>query len=148
MTQIQASSIAEITRDKLLCEATFKDRDLRRLVAHVNLYDRLLDALEEEEPEMEEHYTPPRLPPRPIEKSCETNETHRVQWKGYAPPTSQNDFSQEKKEIQDSMDELITIKADVGVLGYTSHRETVDVAIQEAYTPVQVVEVEVSDDSD
>jgi hypothetical protein len=49
MAQLQAYSIAELTRCKLLHEASVKNRDLRRLVGHANMYDRLLDVMNAEE---------------------------------------------------------------------------------------------------
>lgn len=36
-------TIAKVAHDKLVAEAAFPDRDLRKIVAHATLYDRLLD---------------------------------------------------------------------------------------------------------
>jgi hypothetical protein len=59
MAEPQAYSIAELSRCKLLHEASVKDRDLRRLVGHVNMYDKLLDILNSQEAR-EREQSPPK----------------------------------------------------------------------------------------
>ena len=49
MAQLHPYSIAELSQYKLLQEASVKDRDLRRLVGHVNMYDKLLHVLNAQE---------------------------------------------------------------------------------------------------
>lgn len=59
MAQLHPYSIAELSRCKLLHEASVKDRDLRRLVGHVNMYDKLLDVLNTQEAR-ERDQSPPK----------------------------------------------------------------------------------------
>jgi len=44
MSATEIYNLARITRDKLLLEASFKEKDLRRMVQHANLYETLIDA--------------------------------------------------------------------------------------------------------
>ncbi|KUJ19094.1 uncharacterized protein LY89DRAFT_476744 [Mollisia scopiformis] len=55
--ELDTWSIAKVAHDKLVMEAGFLDHDLRKIVAHATLYDRLLD----------EYYStsPPSSPPSP-----------------------------------------------------------------------------------
>lgn len=61
-------SIAKVAHDKLVSEAAFPDHDLRKIVAHATLYDRLLD----------EYYSssrpssPPPSPPMPQKLAFES----------------------------------------------------------------------------
>ena len=50
MSQSEIYTIAKVARAKLVCEASFKDHNLHRLVTHANLYDVLLAAYYEYDP--------------------------------------------------------------------------------------------------
>jgi hypothetical protein len=72
MAQLHPYSIAELSRCKLLHEASVKDRDLRRLVGHVNMYDKLLDVLNSEEARERA-----KSPPKSIKTESNIEAEHR-----------------------------------------------------------------------
>ena len=116
--------MAELTRCKLLHEASVKDRDLRRLVGHVNMYDRLLDAMNAEE--VRERA---QSPPKYIKSE---SETRRVKFVESPSPRELEEQAFEEKELEE--------------LAY-AHCENVEVRVRDGYG-VQVAEMEVSDEDD
>jgi hypothetical protein len=128
MAQLQAYSIAELTGCKLLHEASVKNRDLRRLVGHANMYDRLLDVMNAEEIRERE-----KSPP----KSFKTHpDNRRVKFSERPSPSRIDD-----QEVETAVKEIESF-------GYSVHRESGSLESQNGYRVVEVVEVEILDDDD
>lgn len=128
MAQVQAYSIAELTRCKLLHEASVKSRDLRRLVGHTNMYDRLLDVMNAEE--IREREKPPP-------KSFKTHPDNRRVKCSERPSPSRIDDQ-----------ELGAAVKEIESFGYFVHRESGSLESQNGYGVVEVAEVEILDDDD
>ncbi|KAE9367938.1 hypothetical protein N431DRAFT_429221 [Stipitochalara longipes BDJ] len=126
MAQPQAYSMAELTRCKLLHEASVKNRDLRRLVGHVNMYDRLIDVMNAEEIRERE-----QSPPKSIKSE---SEARHVKFAACPSPTRLEDQACKPAEEE------------LGELGYAAHFESVSLVSQDGYGIVQVAEVEILDD--
>lgn len=124
MAEIQAYSIAELTRCKLLYESSIKDVDLRRVVAHVNLYDKVLDVLNTAEPRR-------RPPPPPIPAP-------KIQ----AQEQGNSGAEQEKLSVEQEEFVVDCVMAEKE-LGCGDHSYG-----SPQYNVVEVAEVEVSDDDD
>lgn len=134
MAEPQAYSIAELTRCKLMYEASVKDRDLRRIVGHVNMYNKLIDLMNAEEMRERE-----QSPPKSIH--TESN-IRRVKFSGYP---SQDRFNQQASE---QLGEVVHAEEKTEVLGFDSHCERVSFGCQDGYAVVEVAEVEIVDDGD
>jgi hypothetical protein len=128
MAQVQAYSIAELTRCKLLHEASVKNRDLRRLVGHTNMYDRLLDIMNEEEIREREKSPPKSFKTHPDNRSVKFSER---------PSSSRID----DQELGAAVKEIESFR-------YSVHRESGSLESQNGYGVVEVVEVEILDDDD
>jgi hypothetical protein len=128
MEQPQAYSIAELTRCKLLHEASIKNRDLRRLVGHVNMYDRLLDIMNAEEMRERE-----KSPPRSIKTVSDAGHVK------FSERPSPNRSTEQTLEIADK---------DMETSAYASHCEDVSMGYREGYGVIEVAEVEILDDDD
>jgi hypothetical protein len=128
MAHPQAYSIAELTRCKLLYEASVKNRDLRRLVGHVNMYDRLLDVMNEEEMRERE-----QSPPKSVKSESEVRHVK------FAECPSPDRLNERNYEV---------VEKELGELGYAAHCENASIQPHGGYGVVQVAEVEVSDDDD
>jgi hypothetical protein len=128
MAQLQAYSIAELTRCKLLHEASVKDRDLRRLVGHVNMYDRLLDIMNTEETRERE-----KSPP----KSIKTESDNRPANFSESPSPNRID----DRELEAAVKEL-------EAFGYSLNCDSSSIGSQDGYGVVTVAEVEILDEDD
>ena len=133
MTDSQTYSIAELSRCKLLHEASIKDRDLRRLVGHVNMYDRLLDILNAEDLTKTEQSAPKKIPSDAIATG--------IKLAGCQPKDKTNDKSLEH------VADLVATEKDMDV-GFGVHCEDVSRGSQDIYSVVSVAEVELSEDDD
>ena len=134
MAEPQAYSIAELTRCKLLYEASVKDRDLRRIVGHVNMYDRLIDLMNAEEMREREQSRP---------KSIHTESNNRrVKFSGCP---SQSRFSQ---QVSEQLGEVVHAEKNTEDFGFDSHCERASFGCQDGYAVVEVAEVEIVDDGD
>jgi hypothetical protein len=128
MAQPQAYSIAELTRSKLLHETSVKNRDLRRLVGHVNMYDRLLDAMNAAELRERENSRP---------KSIKTESDNRnTKLSTYHSPNRID-----AQELEAAMKEI-------ECFGYSVQCRSGPVGSRGGYGVVEVVEVEILDDDD
>jgi hypothetical protein len=134
MAEPQAYSIAELTRCKLLYEASVKDRDLRRIVGHVNMYDRLIDLMNAEELR-EREQSPP--------KSIHTESNNRRVKSSRCP--SQGRFSHQASE---QLGEVVHAEKKTKAFGLDSHCERASFGCEDGYTVVEVAEVEIVDDGD
>ncbi|PMD21122.1 hypothetical protein NA56DRAFT_645835 [Hyaloscypha hepaticicola] len=134
MAEPQAYSIAELTRCKLLYEASVKDRDLRRIVGHVNMYDKLIDLMSAEEMRERE-----QSPPKSI--YIESN-NRRVKFSGCP---SQGRFNQ---QISEQLGDVVHSEKKTDAFAFGSHCERVSFGCQDGYAVVEVAEVEIVDDGD
>jgi hypothetical protein len=134
MAQPQAYSIAELTRCKLMHEASIKNRDLRRLVGHVNMYDRLLDIINAEELRERE-----QSPPKSIKSESEARQLNFAQCSSPDRPTQQ---------ALEKIGGLVTAEKEMEALGFASHFENVSSRSQDGYGFVEIAEVEILDDDD
>jgi len=131
MAETQVYSIAELSRCKLLHEASVKDRDLRRLVGHVNMYDRLLDVLNEEETRQRE-----QSPPKSLKAHSGT------------PFHSPNSMTEGTSKAVEQVIDLVAAAKEVEAFGYTIQSENMPLGSQDGYGSVSVAEVEILDDDD
>jgi hypothetical protein len=131
MAETQAYSLAELSRCKLLYEVSVKDRDLRRLVGHVNMYDRLLDVLNEEETRQRD-----QSPPKPTRAAPG------------APCHSPSCITKETTKPDEHVVGLVAAEKEMGTFEYTAHCENVSLGSQDGYGSVSVAEVEILDDDD
>lgn len=131
MAESQVYSIAELSRCKLLYEASVKDQDLRRLVGHVNTYDKLLDVLNEEETRQREQPTPKSLKP---ESSARCH--------------SKTSTTEETSKSAEQVIDLVAAEKELASFGYTINHGNVSLGSHEGYGTVSVEEVEISDDDD
>lgn len=133
MTDSQTYSIAELSRCKLLHEASIKDRDLRRLVGHVNMYDRLLDVLNAEDIAKSQHAASKELPADAIARGIQ-----------FAECPSLDDATNKSME---HVAGLVATEKDMDV-GYGVHCEHSSLGSQHSYNVVSVAEVELSEDDE
>ncbi len=134
MAEPQPYSIAELTRCKILYEASIKDRDLRRIVGHVNMYDRLIDLINAEEMR-EREQSPP--------KSILTDSNNRRVKFSECP--SQGRFDQQASE---QLGEVVHDEEKTEAFRFDPHFQRVSFACQDGYAVVEVAEVEIVDDGD
>jgi hypothetical protein len=134
MAQPQAYSIAELTRCKLLHEVSVKDRDLRRLVGHVNMYDRLLDVINAEEIRERE-----KSPPKTMKTE---SDARRVKFSECPCP------DRATQQALEQIGDIVAAKKEIEALGFASHCQNVSLGSQDGYCAVEVVEVEILDDDD
>lgn len=134
MAEPQAYSIAELTRCKLLYEASVKDRDLRRIVGHVNMYDKLIDLMNAEEMRERE-----QSPPESIH--VESN-NRCVKFSGCP---SQGRFNQQTSE---QLGDVLHGEKKTDAFAFDSHCERASFGCQDGNAVVEVAEVEIVDDGD
>jgi hypothetical protein len=131
MAETQVYSIAELSRCKLLHEASVKDRDLRRLVGHVNMYDRLLDALNEEETRQRDQ-SPPKSIKSDSRPACRSSRS----------------MDKETSKSAEQVVDLVAAEKELAAFGYTLNHGNVSLESHGGYGTVSVEEVEISDDDD
>ncbi|CZR61600.1 uncharacterized protein PAC_11497 [Phialocephala subalpina] len=116
-------SIAKVAHDKLVSEAAYPDHDLRKIVAHATLYDRLLD----------EYYSssrpssPPPSPPMPQKLAFEPT------------PEEKPVVVSMKEDAHDTA--IVEHEEGLGLVKVASHSDNMTTC-----TEIAVQEVEVGDD--
>ena len=157
-------TVAKVAREKIISEAAHKDHDLRRLVGHTTLYDKLLcqyqapdfddfspseefnppeyDFSEQDQPEAEDGYEMTatevtfELPGKKVSEGCSVPRNN-----------SAGEAFQVLKEMREqAAAEIASIKEEDGFGGEVSHDETITIETYEDTTFVDVVEL--SDDDD
>jgi len=133
-------SIAKVAYDKLVSEAATKDQNLRRLVGHANLYDKLSDEYysyfsDSDSDTSEDEATSPTHE--------EHNTIHHVEVKeaGYCSPSDV--WSEDENGIEYEMD---SNTKDLGLRKVPSHSQEVAYHVTENYSEVEVGETEIFDD--
>ncbi|KAE8446802.1 hypothetical protein EG329_011579 [Mollisiaceae sp. DMI_Dod_QoI] len=121
-------SIAKVAHDKLLSEASFPDHDLRKIVAHATLYDRLLDEYYSSSPPS----SPPSSPSSPTKLAFESIPEE----KSMALETKE-----EEEEEEAHRGTVIEQSTACGLMKVPSHSDNLA-----ACTEVAVEEVEIFDD--
>jgi hypothetical protein len=162
-------TVAKVAREKIISEAAHKDHDLRRLVGHTTLYDKLLcqyqapdfddfspseefDPLEEFNPQ---EYDFSEQDQSEAEDGYEMTATvvtfelpGKVSESCFVPRNSSADeaFQVLKEMREQAAAKIASIKEEDGLGGEVSHDETITIATYEDTTFVDVVEL--SDDDD
>jgi len=120
-------SIAKVAHDKLISEASFPDHDLRKIVAHATLYDRLLDEYYSSSPPS----SPPSSPSSPTKLAFE-------------PIPEEKSMALETKEEEEEAHRgtVIEQSTECGLMKVPSHSNN----LTASWTEVAVKEVEIFDD--
>lgn len=115
-------SIAKVAHDKLVTEAGFRDHDLRKLVGHAMLYDRLLEEVNSS-PQSSPSSSPP---PSPKKLALEPiAEEHQVQ-------------SEEKEDVGIVVEEEAGL--DLQLMKVANHAENMSRAYEIAVEEIEVLE--------
>ncbi len=120
-------SIAKVAHDKLLSEASFPDHDLRKIVAHATLYDRLLDEYYSSSPPS----SPPSSPSSPTKLAFEP-----------IPEEKSMALATNEEEEDTHRGTVIEESTACGLMKVPSHSDN----LAATFTEVAVEEVEIFDD--
>jgi hypothetical protein len=162
-------TVAKVAREKIISEAAHKDHDLRRLVGHTTLYDKLLcqyqapdfddfspseefDPLEEFNPQEYDFSEQDQLEAEDGYEMTATEVTFerpgKVSENCFVPRNSSADeaFQVLKEMREQAAAKIAVIKEEDGFVGEVSHDETITIETYEDTTFVDVVELSDEDD--